>query len=140
MRTRLNIIVTIIFLILLGCDDLDYTPIDELPNTKVLGSPELLANITTGNYGRLRGLNYVRNRQGAQEFPSDDAVWVKNSGDDRMNSYSYQHIVNSTVSTRFWQEAYQGIYSANVVIAAIGDNATEEEIQLKGENLFLRAF
>ena len=140
MRTSLNIIVTILFLILLGCDDLDYTPIDELPNTEVLGSPELLANITTGNYGRLRGLNYVRNRQGAQEFPSDDAVWVKQSGDNRRNSYSYQPIVNSTVSTRFWQEAYQGIYSANVVIESIGDNATEEELQVKGENLFLRAF
>lgn len=122
-----------------GCDDLEYQPIDQLSNDQVANSPELLYNVTIGTYSRLRELSYVRNRHGAQEFPGDDAVWVKNSGDNRMLSYSYQHIVNSSVSTQFWQQAYQGIYSANKVIETIDDSAPADRLQIKGENLFLRA-
>jgi len=128
-----------LLLILYACDDLEYEPIDQLSNEQVRNSPELLYNVTIGTYSRLKGLRYVRNRHGAQEFPSDDGMWVKNSGDHRMLTYSYQHIVNSTVSTQFWQEAYQGIYSANKVIEAIDDSAAPDMLQIKGENLFLRA-
>lgn len=135
-----NILLLGIFVFLIGCDDLEYYPIDQLSNEQVLNSPELLSNITIGNYARLRQLSYVRHRQAAQEFPSDDAVWVKNSGDHRMNTYGYQHIVNSSVSTQFWNQAYYGIFSANRVIEAIDENSPPSELQLKGENIFLRAF
>jgi len=141
MKKSINILlVTVLMGYLTGCDDLEYYPTDQLSDEQVSNSPALLSNITVGTYSRLRGMRYVRNRQAAQEFPSDDAVWVKNSGDNRMLTYSYQHIVNSSVSTQFWQEAYYGIFSANKVIEAIDDNADEENLQLKGENLFLRAF
>ncbi|WPP51807.1 RagB/SusD family nutrient uptake outer membrane protein [Catalinimonas niigatensis] len=130
---------SVMLMFFVACDDLEYEPIDQLSNERVLNSPELLYNVTIGTYSRLREMRYVRNRQAAQEFPSDDAVWVKNSGDNRMLTYSYQHIVNSSVSTQFWQEAYQGIYSANKVIEAISDDADPQMLQLKGENLFLRA-
>lgn len=140
MKTLIYILLSGIFVFLIGCDDLEYYPIDQLPNDQVLNSPELLSNITIGNYARLRQISYVRNRQAAQEFPSDDAVWVKNSGDHRMRTYGYQHIVNSSVSTQFWNQAYYGIFSANRVIEAIDDNAPQSELQIKGENIFLRAF
>jgi tetratricopeptide (TPR) repeat protein len=136
---RIIILLPLVLFILVGCDDLEYYPTDQLSNEQVLDSPELLSNVTIGTYSRLREQNYVRNRQAAQEFPSDDAVWVKNSGSNRMLTYSYQHIVNSSVSTQFWKEAYHGIYSANRVIEAIGDDASQANLQLKGENLFLRA-
>lgn len=140
---KLNLYKIISLGVLLGlfsCADFDYKPVDQLSNEEVLNSPDLLSNVTIGTYSRLRELNYVRNRHGAQEFPSDDAVWVKNSGDHRMFSYSYQHIVNSTVSTNFWQQAYQGIYAANVVIEAIPEEEEDPKLlQMKGENLFLRA-
>lgn len=132
-------LLSIMFGFLTGCDDLEYYPNDQLSNEQVLDSPELLHNVTIGTYSRLRAQTYVRNRQAAQEFPSDDAVWVKNSGDHRMLTYSYQHIVNSSVSTQFWRDAYHGIFSANRVIEAIDDNAPQASLQLKGENLFLRA-
>lgn len=141
MKKHIYILIATIWIgFLTGCDDLEYFPIDQLSDQQVSDSPELLSNITIGTYSRLREMRYVRNRQAAQEFPSDDAVWVKNSGDNRMLTYSYQHIVNSSVSLQFWQEAYYGIFSANKVIEAIDDNADEENLQLKGENLFLRAF
>ena len=140
MKKYFNItLISILIISVTACDDLEYEPINQLSNEKVLNSPELLFNVTIGTYSRLRELRYVRNRQAAQEFPSDDGVWVKNSGDNRMLTYSYQHIVNSSVSTQFWQEAYQGIYSANKVIEAINDDASPQMLQLKGENLFLRA-
>ena len=141
MKTHITLItLSIVFVFLMGCDDLDYKPIDQLSNEQVQDSPELLYNVTIGTYSRLREQSYVRNRQGTQEFPSDDAVWVKNSGSHLMFTYSYRHIVNSNVSTSFWEEAYQGIYSANKVIEAIDDNASQDRLQIKGENLFLRAF
>ncbi len=140
MKSIRNIILLSILMgYLWGCDDLEYYPTDQLSNEQVLDSPELLSNLTIGTYSRLREMNYVRNRQAAQEFPSDDAVWVKNSGDHRMLTYSYQHIVNSSVSTQFWKEAYHGIFSANRVIEDIDDNADQANLQLKGENIFLRA-
>lgn len=137
MKKYINIFLLTVFMgNLSGCDNLEYFPIDQLSDQQVSESPELLSNITIGTYSRLREMRYVRNRQAAQEFPGDDAVWVKNSGDNRMLTYSYQHIVNSSVSTQFWQEAYYGIFSANKVIEAIDDNADEENLQLKGENIF----
>ena len=140
MKSNKNIIILSFLLGFLGaCDDLEYYPTDQLADEQVMNSPELLSNVTIGTYSRLREMNYVRNRQAAQEFPSDDAVWVKNSGDHRMLTYSYQHIVNSSVSTQFWKEAYHGIFSANKVIEAIEDNADPAALQLKGENIFLRA-
>ena len=140
MKAKINIIaLSVLLLALVGCDDLEYEPIDQLSNEQVQNSPELLFNVTIGNYSRLRERNYIRNRHGAQEYPSDDAVWVKNSGSHLMFSYSYRHIVNSNVSTQFWQEAYQGIYGVNKIIEAIDDDAPSDLMQLKGENLFLRA-
>jgi tetratricopeptide (TPR) repeat protein len=140
MKKYLNItLVSVLMIAFSGCDDLEYDPINQLSNDQVLNSSELLYNVTIGTYSRLRELRYARHRQAAQEFPSDDGVWVKNSGDHRMLTYSYQHIVNSSVSTQFWQEAYQGIYSANKVIEAIDDDASPQMLQLKGENLFIRA-
>jgi tetratricopeptide (TPR) repeat protein len=139
MKSSINILLlSFMFIFLTACDDFEYTPANQLSNEQVLNSPELLYNVTIGTYARLRQQRYVRNRHGAQEFPSDDAVWVKNSGSHLMFTYSYRHIVNSGVSTPFWQQAYYGIHSANRVIEAIDDGAPTEDLQLKGENLFLR--
>lgn len=139
MKTYRNILLSVLFILLNGCDDLDYYPIDQLANDQVLNSPELLQNVTIGTYARLKHPQYLRNRHHAQEYPSDDNLWVKNSGAHFMNTYNYQHIVNSNVSRQFWNQAYYGIFSANQVIEAIDDNAAQKNLQIKGENIFLRA-
>ncbi|WP_158242898.1 RagB/SusD family nutrient uptake outer membrane protein [Siphonobacter sp. BAB-5405] len=38
-----------------------------------------------------------------------------------------------------WDGAYKLIYASNQVIQAIPDNAPAADLQLKGENLYLRA-
>lgn len=119
--------------------DVEYFPSDQLSNDQVLGSSELLGNVTIGTYSRLRERNYMRNRHIAQEYPSDDIVLCKTTGDPLLYTYNYQHLVNSGVSLNFWRQAYYGIHSANIVIEAISDEDPQDKLQLKGENLFLRA-
>lgn len=122
------------------CDtDLQYLPTDQLSNDLVIGSPELMANATIGNYSRLKEANYVRLRHIMQEYPSDDIILSGSTSDHLMYTYNYGHIVNSTVSLNFWRTAYYAIYGTNLIIEGITDDATDDLRQLKGENLFLRA-
>jgi len=139
MKTLIRTLYVIAFVFMISCDNLEYIPTDQLSDKLIQASPKLLNNITIGTYSRLRSSNYMRLRHFAQEAPSDEVLLVKSTGDNLMYSYNYQHVVNSSVSTQFWQQAYYGIYSANKVIEAIDDNASGEFLQLKGENLFLRA-
>jgi tetratricopeptide (TPR) repeat protein len=74
-----------------------------------------------------------------QELPGDEVAWSKSSGDNIANAYNYNRLINSSVSLQFWQQAYYGIFQANKVIEAIDETATQNKLQLKGENLFLRA-
>ena len=140
MKMYKNILITVtMFSFLIGCD-LEYFPTDQLSDETVKNSPELLSNLTIGTYSRIRGTNYMRLRHFLQELPGDELAWCKNSGDHICNAYSYNRLVNSNACSNFWKEAYYGIFQANKIIEAVDDNAAQTLLQLKGENLFLRAF
>ena len=128
-----------LFCLIPCCDKLEYVPVDQLSNESISQNRELLKNVTIGSYSRIRESNYVRLRHFMQELPGDDLAWCKQSGDHLNNTYGYLHLVNSTASLNFWRQAYYGIYSTNRVIESIDSNDTPEMLQLKGENLFLRA-
>lgn len=128
-----------LFCLIPFCDNLEYIPVDQLSNETISQNKELLKNVTIGSYSRIKESNYVRLRHFMQELPGDDLAWCKQSGDHLNNTYGYLHLVNSSASLNFWRQAYYGIYSANRVIESIDDNDTPEMLQLKGENLFLRA-
>ncbi len=128
-----------LFYLIPGCDNLEYIPVDQLSNEAISQNKELLENVTIGSYSRLKESNYVRLRHFMQELPGDDLAWCKQSGDHLNNTYGYLHLVNSSASLNFWRQAYYGIYSTNRVIESIDDSDTPEMLQLKGENLFLRA-
>ncbi|MBA4140083.1 MAG: RagB/SusD family nutrient uptake outer membrane protein [Segetibacter sp.] len=139
MKTSLNILTaSLIFLLAAGCKQ-EYFPPDQLSDAQVRNSPELLSNLTIGVYSRLREPNYVRLRHFIQQLPGDELLWSKSSGDNLANAYNYNRLVNSSSSLQFWNQAYYGIFQANKVIEAIEDNAPQSKLQLKGENLFLRA-
>ena len=138
MKKALNIFaISLIILLVPGCKQ-EYTPPDQLSDDQVKNSPELLNNLTIGVYSRLREPQYVRLRHFIQELPGDELAWSKSSGDNLANAYNYNRLVNSSASLQFWQQAYYGIFQANKVIEAIDDNAPQNRLQLKGENLFLR--
>lgn len=133
------LIILPVCIIMISCDDLEYIPVDQLSNEVVSQNKELLQNVTIGNYSRIKESNYVRLRHFMQELPGDDLAWCKQSGDHLNNTYGYLHLVNSNASRNFWRQAYYGIYSANMAIESIDENDTPAVLQLKGENLFLRA-
>ncbi len=126
---------------IIGCDDLEYFPTNQLTSETVQSSNELLENVTIGTYSRLRERNYCRLRHFLHELPGDDLAWCKQSGDHICNTYGYQRIVHSSAATQIWTEAYHGIYSANKTIEIIDgiENPSENVLNLKGENLFMRA-
>lgn len=129
-----------VFLFLLSCDDLDYKPIDQLDQDRVLNDVDLLQNVTYGTYSRLKERNYLRYCRYAKELMSDDVILVKTTGDHLMQTYNYGHTVNSNVSRHVWTIGYHAIFSANQVIEAIDENTQDPSLrQLLGENLFLRA-
>ena len=139
MKAYINILtLSFLFLFLTGCKQ-EYFPSDQLSDEQVKNSPELLGNLTIGTYSRLKEANYVRLRHFLQELPGDEVAWCKSSGDNLQNAYNYNRLVNSSACLQFWQQAYYGIFQANKVIEAIDDNASQAKLQLKGENLFLRA-
>src|SRR5699024_2508869 len=99
----------------------------------------LLKKATTGNYSMLGGA-YGNLRTDSQVFQGDNLVWVKNSGSNFSNIYSYNHIVNNGKTRALWRHAYHAIYAINAVIEDIPDNTTDSELlELEGENLFIRA-
>lgn len=137
---KISIALLILLIAFVSCDDLEYEPIDQLSEESVTNDPALLQNVTYGTYSKLKIRNYLRYCRYAKELMSDDVILVKTTGDPLMQTYNYQHIVNSNVSTQTWTLGYQAIYSANKIIEAIDENDADPAMQqLLGENYFLRA-
>jgi hypothetical protein len=141
MKTIRNIVLISLAMIyiIVGCDNLSYVPTDQLSDEVVLNSKELLGNITIGNYGSLRSANYNKLRQDCFEFGSDDGLIARTTSNHLLYQYNYNHINNSNHSRDFWTHAYHTLYSINTVLEAIPDGSSADLLQLKGENLFLRA-
>ncbi len=131
----------LIFLIVLisGCDDLSYLPTDQLSEEKVYSSPELIENVSVGNYSYLKSNTYNSTRHDCLEYGSDDGLVARTTSNHLLYQYNYEHIVNSNHSRIFWTNTYHTLYSINIVIDAISDDANPTDLQMKGENLFLRA-
>jgi tetratricopeptide (TPR) repeat protein len=140
MKKYILILLVAFFIQLVGCDDLEYFPSDQLTSETVQSSEELLENVTIGTYSRLREREYCRLRHFLHELPGDDLAWCKQSGDHICNTYGYQRIVHSSAARQIWQQAYYGIYSANKTIEIIDgmENPSEKMLNIKGENLFIR--
>jgi len=137
---KISIALLILLIAFVSCDDLEYKPIDQLDEESVTNDPALLQNVTYGTYNKLKDRNYSNNMRWGKELMSDDVILVKTTGNHLMQTYNYQHIVNSNLSRNVWQLGYQAIFSANKIIDAIDENDSDPAMQqLLGENYFLRA-
>ncbi|MFH5886376.1 RagB/SusD family nutrient uptake outer membrane protein [Halalkalibaculum sp. DA3122] len=136
---KITLLGLVILMMATNCDSLEYRPDDQLTADVVKESPQLLKDITDGNYSTLRTRNYIRNRHFTQEMTSDDVLLVKSTGDNLMLTYAFEHNVNHDRARQLWQTTYRGLYPVNQVIESISDDASEDRLQLKGENLFIRA-
>jgi hypothetical protein len=137
----------LIFFVLLigsGCtDDLEYIPIDQLTTNQIVDDPALLETATVGNYSYIKagpdGDFTQRMRHRLIEYQSDDLIMMRWSSNHLSYTLTYQPVVNHILATDFWNAAYYAIFAINTVVEAIPDDASAELLNLKGENLWMRA-
>ena len=139
--------ISIIFLMLFiwsGCtDDLEYLPIDQLTSGEIVQDPELLKTATVGNYSYIRrgrsGSDVQNIRHRCIEYQSDDLIMMRWSSNHLTYTLTYLQIVNNNNARDFWRAAYYATFAINTVLEAIPDDASAELLNLKGENLWMRA-
>jgi len=116
-----------------------YFPSDKAEDSGLLTTIEGKRTATLGNYATLKSLNYENNYHWLAELPSDEVAQGQNSSSDVTNLYKYTHLVNSANATAYFQQAYYVASATNKIIKLIPDGSSADLLQIKGENLFLRA-
>jgi len=145
MRLKIHnyILLLLPLLLLAACSEkLDLRPETSIDTDKALTGETNLRLATSGNYSMLNDGDYITAYFHMTESPIDnvEATSVFDPGGTRQyGAYSYVHFPTMSNSTRFYTNAYKLIRGVNNVIAAIPDNAPVSLLQLKGENIFLRA-
>lgn len=126
---------------LAGCD-LSLEPYEGQSAEVALGSVEGIRAATMGNYSIMaqgRGNSFAKMFNQMSEFPSDNVSLSGTTSSPLFYVYNYAHFQNMGYINNLWRYSYEMIYGTNQVIENIqGD--TPELNQLRGENLFLRAF
>jgi tetratricopeptide (TPR) repeat protein len=137
---KLGIVIVLSMVLgLLGGCNMEYKPHNQVTANKGELSSDLLKSITIGNYARLRNRGYRHALYFMKALQSDNVAWVKKSGDPLSESYGFQQTVTDADALTIWKKAYHAIHSTNTVINSIDDNASEDMLQIKGENLFIRS-
>ncbi|TBO42482.1 RagB/SusD family nutrient uptake outer membrane protein [Pedobacter kyonggii] len=116
-----------------------YFPSDKAEDSGLLTTIDGMRTATLGNYATLKSLNYENNYHWLAELPSDEVAQGQNSSSDVTNLYKYTHLVNSANATTYFQQAYYVASATNKIIKLIPDGSSADLLQVKGENLFLRA-
>ncbi|CAH0315020.1 MULTISPECIES: RagB/SusD family nutrient uptake outer membrane protein [unclassified Pedobacter] len=116
-----------------------FFPSDKADDIDLLATIEGKRTATLGNYATLKSLNYENNYHWLAELPSDEVAQGQNSSSDVTNLYKYTHLVNSANATAYFQQAYYVASATNKIIKLIPDGSSADLLQIKGENLFIRA-
>lgn len=134
------------FMLLFGfacTDDLEYLPIDQLTTNEIMADEALLKTATVGNYSYMRrgrtGTDCQLIRHRVIEYQSDDLIMMRWSSNHLSYTLTYLQVVNHNLARDFWNNAYYAIFAINTVLEAIPDDASAEMLNLKGENLWMRA-
>ncbi|MGO1595092.1 MAG: RagB/SusD family nutrient uptake outer membrane protein [Sphingobacterium sp.] len=132
----LGLLISVLFLF--SCQKY-YEPTEYIDEETALQNEADVATATVGTYALLKSEAYVRSGHFLMEYPGDAVTQGQSSGDDLTRAYRYNHINTSGHCGNFWSQSYKIIAAANKVIEYVPDDASEGLLQLKGENLFLRA-
>ncbi|SHG34786.1 RagB/SusD family nutrient uptake outer membrane protein [Pedobacter caeni] len=122
---------------------LDLRPETSLDKDKALSGEANLRLATSGNYSLLKDDNYIATFFHLIESATDnvEATSVFDPGGTRQfAAYSFDHNPTMFNTINLYSKAYGLIRAANNVIQAIPEDANPVLLQLKGENLFMRAF
>lgn len=139
-----NYSLLLLTLVFLGAcsKSLDLRPEITMDTDKALTGETNLRLATSGNYSLLNQGNYLTAYFYLAETSQDnvEATSVFDPGGTRQfGAYSYVFSPTMANSSDVYINAYKLIRAVNNVIAAIPDDASPALLQLKGENLFLRA-
>lgn len=130
--------------LLLGAcrDKLELRPETAIDSNDAVNGETNLTLATSGNYSLLNNFNYITAYYHLVESPADntEATAIFNPGGTRdFEAYSYNHSPALSNPTAVYTNAYKLLRGVNNVIVSIPDNASAALLQLKGENLFMRA-
>ncbi|MVZ61810.1 RagB/SusD family nutrient uptake outer membrane protein [Sphingobacterium humi] len=133
-----SLVLLLSILFLFSCEKY-YDPTEYIDEESALTNEADVATATIGTYALLKAEAYIRSGHFLMEYPGDAVAQGQSSGDDLTRAYRYTHINTSGHATNFWSQSYKIVAAANKVIEFVPDNASAGLLQLKGENLFLRA-
>src|SRR5690606_29044914 len=138
---KLKRIIAVIFLctVLFACNK-ELEPYNSKSNAQALNTPEDLQTATYGTYALIKSHVFLRAFWWMKIFPSDNVALSGNTSNPLYNSYTYTHFPSMGNAEQTWQGAYAAIFAANSIIERIEDGTSTELDQIKGENLYLRAF
>jgi hypothetical protein len=130
---------------LTGCDQsfLELAPISQRNGNNFYQSGEDMKNALTATYGALQyGGLYYSSMHIIGDLRADD-TWIPNpnAGANLQEVDEFKNNAFNTISSNTWSGHYQGIQSANIVIAKIADVPMDETLKGRytGEAKFLRA-
>ncbi|ASZ14123.1 RagB/SusD family nutrient uptake outer membrane protein [Chitinophaga pendula] len=130
-------------LLLSACrDKLELRPETAIDSHDAVNGETNLTLATSGNYSLLNNFNYITAYYHLVESPADntEATGIFNPGGTRdFEAYSYNHSPALSNPASVYTNAYKLLRGVNNVIVNVPDNAAAALMQLKGENLFMRA-
>ncbi len=133
--------------------DLEIYPSDQISSGSLAESTDGVVNVTNGNYAlfkdgvEFQGFTdanncYLRQYFQLSDFAADDIVCGQKTEDPLYFSFTYTHSPDQANARYFWYISYKIINGANTAIEIINKSSSlnDDQKQLLGENLFLRAF
>lgn len=119
---------------------LNEAPSDGILTDEITLTPLTIKAATAGNYSKALSQSFIRNLFYMTELPGDNVSLSGTTSNPLFFSYTYGHIPNQANSYQIWQKCNSIIEGANHLIPFIDENVSPTYSQLKGENLFLRAW
>ncbi len=136
-----------------SCRKMTVAPSDQMSTSSIASSPGALLNVTNGNYALFKDnlpFNGVQNQNNMylrqyfqmSNFAGDNIVCANRTSDPLYFSFTYTHSPTQENAGYFWYISYKIINGANTVIGIIKNKKSKDalDLQLEGENYFLRAF
>ncbi len=142
-----------IIIVTQSCRKMTVVPSDQMSTASIASSSGALLDVTNGNYALFKdnvAFNGVQNqndmylRQYFQmsNFAGDNIVCANRTEDPLYFSFTYTHSPSQENARYFWYISYKIINGANTVIDILKSKKSNDalDLQLEGENYFLRAF
>ena len=126
---------------MVSCSFLDVTPQDTIAPKDYYKTAEDISNSLAGVYGALAGSGLYQNNMMGKLGLSADIGFANYSSEKGTVTY-YSVIASDTKILTYWQNCYQGIQRANLLLNYLDESelTDEEKDDVRGQALFLRSY